>query len=235
MSFYENFVSRGQTALRERIQRRFYTSIFKKSKMMQLNGLTLLEIGPGKGLVANMMTDFGAEYFAVEGNGSLARILVDTTTQNIVQSIVPPIPFASESFDLVFHSHVLEHMEGPKGAYTFTLECARILVTGGRLAFFVPDYSRMGLYYWDSDYTHDFIVTARRLQQLLIDCNLRVDILEKVTEPLPGAFGNIVGSLMRFYPYNLIVSIMPTKSLKSLAYKARSTFSQSLFVVATKV
>ncbi|MFT6735317.1 MAG: putative SAM-dependent methyltransferase [Polaribacter sp.] len=48
------------------------------------------------------------------------------------------IPFADQSYDVVYHSHVLEHF--PKeAARTFLSQCNRVLKTGGILRAVVPD------------------------------------------------------------------------------------------------
>lgn len=48
------------------------------------------------------------------------------------------IPFASESFDVVYHSHLLEHF--PKEyAHTFLKDCCRVLKPGGIIRVVVPD------------------------------------------------------------------------------------------------
>lgn len=48
------------------------------------------------------------------------------------------IPSASESFDVVYHSHVLEHFDRP-GAARLMTECFRVLRPGGTLRVVAPD------------------------------------------------------------------------------------------------
>lgn len=48
------------------------------------------------------------------------------------------IPFADDTFDLVYHSHVLEHFSRAQGAF-FLQECFRVLKPGGVLRVVVPD------------------------------------------------------------------------------------------------
>jgi predicted SAM-dependent methyltransferase len=48
------------------------------------------------------------------------------------------IPFPDEEFDVVYHSHVLEHFSQPR-ARAFLRECLRVLKPGGTLRVVVPD------------------------------------------------------------------------------------------------
>jgi predicted SAM-dependent methyltransferase len=49
-----------------------------------------------------------------------------------------PLPFADASFDVVYHSHVLEHFT-PEEAENFTGEAVRVLKPGGWMRIAVPD------------------------------------------------------------------------------------------------
>jgi len=52
--------------------------------------------------------------------------------------VLEVLPFSDESFDVVYHSHVLEHLPRT-AAPAFIAECRRVLVTGGVLRVVVPD------------------------------------------------------------------------------------------------
>ena len=59
------------------------------------------------------------------------------------------IPFADDTFELVYHSHVLEHF--PKAAAaTFLQECCRVLRPGGILRVVVPDLEQIARLYLTS-------------------------------------------------------------------------------------
>jgi len=74
------------------------------------------------------------------------------------------IPFPDESFDVVYHSHLLEHFTKP-GAADFLKECLRVLKPGGVIRVAVPDLEaiirnyllalekvRAGIEGWDHNY-----------------------------------------------------------------------------------
>lgn len=56
------------------------------------------------------------------------------------------IPFPDEEFDVVYHSHVLEHFNQPR-AHAFLRECRRVLKPGGTLRVAVPDLERIAKTY----------------------------------------------------------------------------------------
>ncbi len=59
------------------------------------------------------------------------------------------IPFADDSFDVVYHSHVLEHMPKAWGDF-FIQECYRVLRPGGLLRVVVPDLENITRMYLET-------------------------------------------------------------------------------------
>jgi len=79
-------------------------------------------------------------------------------------NLLEGVPYADESFDVVYHSHVLEHF-AREAAPAFLKECRRVLRPGGILRIAVPDLenivrnylhaldsARLGKEGWDSNY-----------------------------------------------------------------------------------
>lgn len=56
----------------------------------------------------------------------------------IVHDIRRPLPFAEATYDVVYHSHVLEHLDREAGKRLIE-ECRRVLKSGGVLRIVVPD------------------------------------------------------------------------------------------------
>ena len=56
----------------------------------------------------------------------------------IEHNLLQGIPFSDNEFDLVYHSHVLEHFSKSDGSH-FIQECLRVLKPGGILRIAVPD------------------------------------------------------------------------------------------------
>jgi SAM-dependent methyltransferase len=59
------------------------------------------------------------------------------------------LPFGDESFEVVYHSHVLEHLTKEQGK-AFLAECFRVLKHGGILRVVVPDLERIARLYLEN-------------------------------------------------------------------------------------
>jgi cephalosporin hydroxylase/predicted SAM-dependent methyltransferase len=59
------------------------------------------------------------------------------------------LPFADDSFEVVYHSHVLEHLTKEQGK-AFLAECFRVLKHGGILRVVVPDLERIARLYLEN-------------------------------------------------------------------------------------
>jgi predicted SAM-dependent methyltransferase len=59
------------------------------------------------------------------------------------------LPFSDGSFDVVYHSHVLEHLS-KRDAPALLSECRRVLKSGGVIRVVVPDLERIAQLYFES-------------------------------------------------------------------------------------
>lgn len=128
----------------------------------------MLEIGPGHGTLALRAVAAGWTYTAVEAS----PVLIDLLRQqglDVTPGWAPPIPAADESCDVVYADQVLEHMSGIDAARELVSEALRVLRPGGVFFVVVPDYLKERGFFWDVDYTHNFVTTERRVRQLLYD------------------------------------------------------------------
>ena len=66
----------------------------------------------------------------------------------IEHNLLKGIPFEDNTFDLVYHSHVLEHFSKEDGE-TLISECFRVLKTNGVLRIAIPDLERIAKKYLD--------------------------------------------------------------------------------------
>lgn len=128
----------------------------------------LVEIGPGHGTLGELAVEAGWRYTAIEAS----QILVDVLRQKgltVIESWTPPFPLPDASTDVLYADQVLEHMNGIEQARQFTAEALRALRPGGVLFVVVPDYLKERTFFWDVDYTHNFVTTERRVKQLFND------------------------------------------------------------------
>jgi ubiquinone/menaquinone biosynthesis C-methylase UbiE len=145
--------------------------------MRHVSGGSMLEIGPGQGSLAIAAVAAGWKYRAMEASTILIEQLRAKGLE-IVEGWAPPILADDASTDVVYADQVLEHMSGIDAAREFVAESRRVLKPGGTLFVVVPDYLKERTFFWDVDYTHNFVTTERRVRQLLYDGGF--EILEVV-------------------------------------------------------
>ncbi len=93
----------------------------------------------------------------------------------VVQGYAPPILAVDASADVIYADQVLEHMSSIDAAREFVSEAWRVLRPGGIFFVVVPDYLKERTFFWDVDYTHNFVTTERRVRQLLYDGGFEVE------------------------------------------------------------
>ena len=145
----------------------------------------MLEIGPGTGSLALAARQAGWQYVAMEASPILIAELRNKGLE-VVEGWAPPILSADQSADVVYADQVLEHMSGIDAARLFVAETHRVLKPGGRFFAVVPDYLKERGFFWDIDYTHNFVTTERRVRQLLYDGGFEV---ERVVRSIGAATG----------------------------------------------
>jgi SAM-dependent methyltransferase len=167
-TFYRTFSEKQLTGLggarRTRIER---TRLALLAQHIQPPA-RLLEIGPGQGTLAALAIEQGWQYSAIEPSPILAEQLRQRGL-DVIQAWTPPIAAPDASRDVVYADQVMEHMSGIDAARALTAEALRVLRPGGVFFVVVPDYLKERGFFWDIDYTHNFVTTERRVRQLLYD------------------------------------------------------------------
>lgn len=133
----------------------------------------LLEIGPGHGSLALCAVEAGWRYRGMEASPILIELLRGKGLE-VIEGWAPPIISPPSSSDVVYADQVLEHMSGIDAAREFVAEARRVLRPGGVFFVVVPDYLKERAFFWDIDYTHNFVTTERRVRQLLYDGGFEV-------------------------------------------------------------
>lgn len=98
---------------------------------------------------ATVQLNLGCGTLVLKGwiNVDLVGLPVD-----LAWDITRPLPFADESVDVIFHEHVLEHLDAHKG-YEFLTECHRVLKKGAVMRIVMPDAKRYIESYCDPNHT----------------------------------------------------------------------------------
>jgi SAM-dependent methyltransferase len=161
----------------------------------------LLEIGPGNGTLAALAVEAGWQYSGIEPSAILADRL-RSQGLTIVEAFTPPIPAADASCDVVYADQVFEHMSGIDAARALTAEAMRVLRPGGVLFVVVPDYLKERGFFWDVDYTHNFVTTERRMRQLFYDGGFTIDEVVRAIGAATGIWRDLLagGALLTNVP-----------------------------------
>jgi SAM-dependent methyltransferase len=192
-----------------------------------------LEIGPGQGSLALLARDAGWRYRAMEASPILIQQLRGLGL-DVVEGWAPPILAGDASMDVVYADQVLEHMSGIDAARAFVAEARRVLRPGGRLFVVVPDYLKEKTFFWDVDYTHNFVTTERRIRQLLYDGGFDVTAMVRsigATTGLPRdllAAGAVLANIPGLNPLSRYTGT------EGLLFKVRKNLFATLEFVATK-
>mgnify|MGYP002631122462 CR=1 FL=1 len=193
----------------------------------------MVEVGPGHGTLAEQAVDQGWRYTAIEASPILLEVLRKKGL-TVIESWAPPIPTPDASMDVVYADQVLEHMSGIDAAREFTAEALRTLKPGGVLFVVVPDYLKEGVFFWDVDYTHNFVTTERRVRQLFNDGGFEILHIERAIGLATGVRRDALaaGALLVNIPG--VDALSRYTGTEDLLFKIRKNLFETLTFVARK-
>lgn len=193
----------------------------------------MLEIGPGQGSLAMAAVAAGWRYRAVEAS----PVLIDQLRRlglDVIEAWAPPIPASDEGLDVVYADQVLEHMAGIEAARALVADARRVLRPGGIFFVVVPDYLKERGFFWDVDYTHNFVTTERRVRQLLYDGGFEIERVVRSIGAATGVRRDLLaaGALLTNVP-GLDALSRYTRS-EDLLFRIRKNLFETLEFVARK-
>jgi SAM-dependent methyltransferase len=230
MSFYDNYLKVEPTRPGDWIQRRRSEAEWHMIRSHVAGTGYFLEIGPGHGVMAEVVLDSGLDYLAVESNMHIARSVYGSGFK-VCRALIPPLPVCSQCISVVYAAHLIEHLADPNTALLFAHEARRVLTDDGLLFISAPDIRSFGGNFWDADYTHSFPVTRRRLQQLLFDAGFQIMKTVYFSGPIKGPASGLLSFIARFIPSELF--IFPERMGERLT-RLRLTFMRNISVLARK-
>ena len=193
----------------------------------------LLEIGPGQGGIALLARAAGWHYVAVEPSPILSAQLRKNGFE-VIETAVPPIPGADESQDVIYADQVLEHMPGIDAARQFVFEASRRLKPGGIFFVVVPDYLKERGFFWDIDYTHNFITTERRMRQLLHDNGFTIERLDRSIGRATGVQRDLLAAAAVFANLPGLNTLSRYTRTEELLFRVRKNLFETLTIVARR-
>ncbi len=193
----------------------------------------MVEVGPGHGTLAEQAVGAGWRYTAIEASKILIEVL-RAKGLTVIESWAPPIPVPDASVDVVYADQVLEHMNGIEQARDFTAESLRALRPGGVLFVVVPDYLKERTFFWDVDYTHNFVTTERRVRQLFNDGGFTVEHVERGIGLATGVARDALAAAALLVNIPGIDALSRYTGTTELLFKVRKNLFETLTFVARK-
>lgn len=193
----------------------------------------MLEIGPGHGTLALGAIEAGWRYRAIEASA----ILIDELRQKgleVTEGWAPPIPASDASADVVYADQVLEHMSGIDAAREFVAEARRVLRPGGIFFVVVPDYLKERTFFWDVDYTHNFVTTERRVTQLLYDGGFDLRAAVRSIGAATGFKRDLLAGAAMFTNVPGLNTLSRRTGTDNLLFKIRKNLFETIEFVAQK-
>jgi SAM-dependent methyltransferase len=191
------------------------------------------EIGPGHGTLGELAVAAGWDYTAVETSTILIDVLRGKGLK-VIESWTPPMPMEDASADVVYADQVLEHMRGIDDARQFTAEALRTLRPGGHFFVVVPDYLKERQFFWDVDYTHNFVTTERRVRQLLYDGGFEIRHVERGIGVATGIRRDALAALALLVNIPGADAVSRYTGTEDLLFKIRKNLFETLTFVARK-
>jgi SAM-dependent methyltransferase len=193
----------------------------------------LVEIGPGHGTLAEQAVEAGWKYTAIEASPILAAVLRQKGLA-VIESWTPPIPIDNAGADVLYADQVLEHMSGIDAARQFTAEALRALCPGGVFFVVVPDYLKERTFFWDVDYTHNFVTTERRVKQLFNDSGFEILHVERSIGLATGVARDALAAAALVVNLPGLNALSRYTRTEDLLFKIRKNLFETLTFIARK-
>ena len=229
--FYDHFHQDSPTAIGSRITVAFSNKIFNYVKIEPHK--SVLEIGPGRGVFADICLEKGIEYCAVEPNQQMAASL-EKRGANVIRAMVPPLPDLAKEFDVVVMINAMEHMNSMQDALQLTGQIRDVLKPKGRFVICSPDYLNLRHNFFNCDFSHNYVTTRRRLRQLLLSAGFENIKSCYLSGPLTGLVCIIVSALFSRLPFGMLNAWFPDNKVFFKLYKIQLTFSRKVLILARK-
>lgn len=233
MPFFDNFFDLNPSALGDWLQREKARQMFERVLQQIAVPKRLLEIGPGRGEFADLCLAAGIEYFALEANVRQAESLHQRGA-NVLISYSPPLPLNTSDFDVVVAWNVIEHMPDFVAAKSFLAEMIRVTRPGGIVGINAPDVVAGGMLFWDTDFTHSFPTSMRRLRQMFNDEHLNIVDATYYSGVIPGALAHPMSWGAAVFPETLVSMLAAPVMPRERIYRTRITFLRNIFMLGRK-
>lgn len=214
MAAYDIFLKNPHSdSVAKIMQKNNYKLINYLCSMFEPKQLDILEIGPGKGYFKDAVQKYTDEgytlnYYAVDRNKNILLNL-GINKNNFFVAEMPHIK-CDKKFDIIFIGYVIEHLSSGLELFEALSNVKSLLNDNGILVLQFPDSMKLGMEFYNIDYTHSFPTTKRNVNQALLDnsmyvkkaINLRgILYTKKVDRRIRYFFKSFI---MSFYSYRIM-------------------------------
>lgn len=159
----------------------------------------ILEIGPGCAYFAKVCAENKITYCAVEMNLQQAVVL-QQAGYDVIVGTIPPIP-EGKPVQIIWLSHVLEHVTSHTDAKEMLLACYQRLDKEGYVVIIGPDVYHWKADFWGCDWSHSYPTSLPRVEQLLNETGFSVEQSMHHTATITNSFvAWLISILFRFMP-----------------------------------
>jgi ubiquinone/menaquinone biosynthesis C-methylase UbiE len=233
MAFFDHYSSNMPTGIGRGFVKRAAGLLFSKIICVAPDARFALEIGPGRGDFCQLWQRADRKIVALEANPELGHELSEKGVE-VVNCFAPPLPFEDSQFDVVVASHVIEHMPTVNKAIELIEEMARVCDSRGLVCIVAPDVRSWRYDFWNADYTHNYVTSPRRIEQLFTNAGLKIETIVAHSCFADGITGWFLKSFARILPVELI-GVLPIKALWiDKFYKLKLTFLGNFLVIGRK-
>jgi SAM-dependent methyltransferase len=229
--FYDHFHQDSPTGIGNWITEAFSERIFKYVKIEPHH--RVLEIGPGRGVFADICLEKGIEYVAIEPNRQMAASL-EKRGAVVICAMVPPLPAVDEECDVVVMINVMEHMNSMQDALQIARQIRGVLKPKGKVVICSPDYLNLRHNFFNCDFSHNYVTTRRRLKQLLVSAGFNNIKSYYLSGPLTGVICFLVTALISLLPFGLLNALFPENKVIHKLYKMQLTFLRKVLILGEK-
>jgi predicted TPR repeat methyltransferase len=197
--------------------------------------LRICEVGLGRGLLADaiMQNTVHTQYFAIEPNSLLAAS-GRSKGYCIHEEKIPPFPDSQNwsGFDVIIFSHVIEHFDNYSTILKVLEESNVRLNDNGLLFVFMPDFLDYKEDFFSADYSHEYVLTTRRMIKLLFDAHFKVTKI--VGFRACFKFPETIIVYLLHFVIKAVADILWKITALDIFFKLKITFARNVVVMAKK-
>ncbi|MBP7461669.1 MAG: class I SAM-dependent methyltransferase [Candidatus Delongbacteria bacterium] len=231
--FYSHFAEKKLHPWGEWIKRRLYRNQFRiLSRHIDWNEVhTCLEIGLGRcdfflNLPDSIRTSL--RYIGIEPSPIMASRGKQLGI-GVLRSFIPPFPIRSHSVDLIYMSHVIEHLSDYQVLLNTMSEIRRVLKPGGFCIMAFPDYLHYREDFYEMDYSHQYPITRYRCQTLLSDSGFKILAALYSNGCFHGLFRYLLQPFFRLQ--QMICQMMYHLTGRRIFFKAKILFGRNVLII----